>query len=120
VRIVVDRVPSFRLTVVGDGPLRDELHALRDRLRLQGSVEFLGERTDVHTLLSDADIFVLSSLKEGLALTLLEAMATGLAVVATDVGGNREVVNPRKDRTSRPEPIPRVPGRGGTGVGRSP
>ena len=94
VRLVVDRVPDFRLTMVGDGPMREELHALREALQLGGHVDFLGERKDVAALLANADIFVLSSLQEGLSLTLLEAMASGLAVVATDVGGNREVVIP--------------------------
>lgn len=92
VRLVADRAPDFHLTVVGDGPLREELHALRDRLGLRDHVALLGERSDVPALLAAADLFLLSSLQEGMSLTLLEAMASGLAVVATDVGGNREVV----------------------------
>jgi glycosyltransferase involved in cell wall biosynthesis len=96
VRFAVDRVPEFRLTIVGDGPMHDELLALQAALGLQRNVAFLGERHDVPALLAEADLFVLSSLKEGLSLTLLEAMAMGLAVVATDVGGNREVVIPGK------------------------
>jgi glycosyltransferase involved in cell wall biosynthesis len=94
VRLMADRVPDFRLTVVGDGPRREDLLADRDRLGLRDRVDFLGERADVPALLAQADLFVLSSLQEGLSLTLLEAMAAGLAVVATDVGGNREVVVP--------------------------
>lgn len=95
-RLVVDRVPDFHLTIVGDGPMRDELLELHTALKLKEHVDFLGERHDVPELLAEADLFVLSSLKEGLSLTLLEAMAMGLAVVATDVGGNREVVIPER------------------------
>jgi len=94
VRIVVDREPSFRLTIVGDGPRRNELHELSQKLTLGDHVVFLGERNDVPQLMARADLFVLSSLQEGLSLTLLEAMASGLAVIATDVGGNRELVTP--------------------------
>jgi sugar transferase (PEP-CTERM/EpsH1 system associated) len=92
VREVVHRQPEFRLTIVGDGPIREELHSLCESLGLVGHVHFLGDRRDIPTLLANADLFVLSSIEEGLSLTLLEAMASGLAVVATDVGGNREVV----------------------------
>jgi sugar transferase (PEP-CTERM/EpsH1 system associated) len=91
-RRVADAEPGFRLDIVGDGPARAELVALRDELALGGHVRFLGCRDDVAGLLSGADFFVLSSVTEGISLTLLEAMATGLPVVATDVGGNREVV----------------------------
>jgi sugar transferase (PEP-CTERM/EpsH1 system associated) len=95
-RLVADRVPEFRLTIVGDGPMRDTLRQQHLALRLHEHVEFLGERYDVPALLANSDLFVLSSLKEGLSLTLLEALAMGLALVATDVGGNREVVIPGK------------------------
>jgi len=55
-------------------------------------VRLAGERNDVGERLSQSDLFMLSSLSEGVSLTLLEAMAAGLPVIATDVGGNREVV----------------------------
>jgi sugar transferase (PEP-CTERM/EpsH1 system associated) len=93
-RLVVDREPGFQLTVVGDGPDRARLEALAGELGLGGHVHFLGMRSDVRELLGAADLFVLSSLTEGISLTLLEAMAAGLPVVATEVGGNREVVVP--------------------------
>jgi sugar transferase (PEP-CTERM/EpsH1 system associated) len=92
VRLVVDAVPDFRLDIVGDGPEREALERLSAELRLEKHVCFLGERTDVNTLLGNAGLFVLSSLGEGLSLTLLEAMASGLPIVATEVGGNPEVV----------------------------
>jgi len=106
VRLVVNEVSDFRLNVVGDGPMRQELLDFRDQLGLAGSVEFLGERDDVPELLARADLFVLSSLQEGLSLTLLEAMASGLPVVATDVGGNRELVSPWKTGLLVPKQSP--------------
>lgn len=92
VRIVADAEPAFQIDIVGDGPHREPLESLCDELRLRPHVKFLGFRNDVHKLLSDADFFVLSSVEEGLSLTLLEAMASGLPIVATRVGGNPEVV----------------------------
>jgi glycosyltransferase involved in cell wall biosynthesis len=90
--VAVERVPNLRLRIVGDGPEREKLEALTQELGLTGRVEFLGERHDVPALLSQAAFFVTSSLTEGISLTLLEAMAVGLPVVATSVGGNREIV----------------------------
>lgn len=85
-------LPDARLVVVGDGELREELHrAVRER-GLEDAVIFTGRRDDVADVLSAFDVFVLSSSTEGLALTLIEAMAAGLPVVATRVGGNAEVV----------------------------
>jgi sugar transferase (PEP-CTERM/EpsH1 system associated) len=92
VRLVVDRHPAFRLDLVGDGSERGALEGLRRDLGLEAHVRFVGYREDVQALLQESDVFALTSRTEGLALTLLEAMAAGLPVVATDVGGNREVV----------------------------
>lgn len=86
------RVPELKLKIVGDGPERAALEALAESLNLRNSVEFLGERHDVPNLLTQAGFFVTSSLTEGISLTLLEAMAVGLPVVATHVGGNPEIV----------------------------
>jgi sugar transferase (PEP-CTERM/EpsH1 system associated) len=91
-RLVIDRAPDFRLDIVGDGPVRGELESLTAELGLQEHVSFLGLRKDVRALLPAAEFFVLTSLSEGLSISILEAMAAGLSVVATDVGGNREVV----------------------------
>ena len=80
------------LTIVGDGP---ELPALLSRARaldLGGSVHFVGVRRDVAAVLTAFDVFALSSTSEGISLTLLEAAAAGLPIVATRVGGNSEVV----------------------------
>jgi sugar transferase (PEP-CTERM/EpsH1 system associated) len=92
VRLVVDEVPDFALDLVGDGPHRDMMETLCRELDLQANVRFLGFRSDVHQLLSQSHLFVLSSQQEGLSITLLEAAATGLPIVATRVGGNPEVV----------------------------
>jgi glycosyltransferase involved in cell wall biosynthesis len=82
-----------RLAVVGEGPLRDELLAERDRLGLDGgTVRFLGRRSDVPDLMAAADGYLMSSAWEGLPLVLLEASAARLPIVATDVGGNDEIV----------------------------
>jgi glycosyltransferase involved in cell wall biosynthesis len=91
-RRIVDVRPEFRLALVGDGPERQGLEQLRRELALEESVRLAGERNDVGERLSQSDLFMLSSLSEGVSLTLLEAMAAGLPVIATDVGGNREVV----------------------------
>jgi glycosyltransferase involved in cell wall biosynthesis len=92
VRRVADELPTFRLEIAGAGPCRDELHQLVTDLRLADQVRFLGEVSDVPTLLGRARLFVLPSQTEGVSLTILEAMARGLPVVATHVGGNPEVV----------------------------
>ncbi len=78
--------------IVGGGRRIDEVRALAAGLGLADAVHFLGERHDVPDLLNAMDIFVLPSYSEGLSLALLEAMAAGLPVVATAVGGTPEVV----------------------------
>jgi glycosyltransferase involved in cell wall biosynthesis len=80
------------LLLAGDGPLQSELRRLAERLEVERFVHFLGRRADIENVLAAADIFVLASHTEGLSNALLEAMAAGKAVVATDVGGNSEVV----------------------------
>jgi sugar transferase (PEP-CTERM/EpsH1 system associated) len=92
VRLVIDRLPQFELDIIGDGPAHTEVIALHKELGLQGKVRLHGTREDVADWLAKADMFVLSSVSEGISLTLLEAMASGLPIVATDVGGNSEVV----------------------------
>jgi glycosyltransferase involved in cell wall biosynthesis len=80
------------LLLIGDGPLRPELEAQVRTLGIEGRVHFLGVRSDVADLLRAADVFTLTSVSEAASLTLLEAMATGLPVVVTAVGGNPEIV----------------------------
>ena len=83
---------SAHLAIAGEGPLRPELEARIARLGLGGRVRLLGARNDAADLLEACDVFVLSSVREGLSVTLLEAMRAGRAVVATAVGGNAEAV----------------------------
>ena len=83
---------AFRTRIVGDGPERERVEAERRSLGLEDAVELLGERRDVPALLAAADIFVLSSRSEGMPVSILEAMAAGLPVVASNVGGVAELV----------------------------
>jgi glycosyltransferase involved in cell wall biosynthesis len=83
---------AFTALIAGTGPLREQLESLAAILKLD-NVRFLGNRDDVPQVLAAMDIFVLSSESEGLSNTIQEAMATGLAVVATHVGGADELVD---------------------------
>jgi sugar transferase (PEP-CTERM/EpsH1 system associated) len=82
----------LRVVLVGAGPMESELRARARALGLGARTWFAGAVTDVPALLSSFDVFVLTSLMEGISNTLLEAMACGLPVVATAVGGNVELV----------------------------
>jgi glycosyltransferase involved in cell wall biosynthesis len=93
---LLEVVPDARLLVVGGGPLRKELETLAAALGIAPYTRFTGERSDVAALLGAMDVFCLPSLTEGTSLTLLEAMATALPVVATAVGGTPEVVTDRR------------------------
>jgi len=84
----------LRLVIIGEGKQRPELEARISHLGLGGQVGMLGNRSDIAALLAEFDIFALSSVAEGMSVTLLEAMATRLPVVATAVGGTSEVVLP--------------------------
>ncbi len=84
--------PAVRFLIVGEGPLHGELESLARERGLAKQVIFTGVRRDIPELLSLMNVFVLSSYSEAHPLTILEAMAAGKAVVATDVGGNAESV----------------------------
>ena len=83
---------SLRLLIVGDGPLKEELESMAVQLNLHTSVRFLGHQTDVARFYAMADVFVLPSWTEGMSNALLEAMAAGVPVIASNVGGNLDVV----------------------------
>lgn len=91
-KLLTEKTTEFHLEIIGDGPLRCVLEATVKDLDLDKYVSFSGMRHNVSELLRQLDVFVLSSTTEGISLTLLEAMATELPIVATDVGGNPEVV----------------------------
>jgi sugar transferase (PEP-CTERM/EpsH1 system associated) len=80
------------LVIAGDGPCREELAALIKELAIGDRVRLLGERNDIPLILRALDVFVLSSIGEGISNAILEAMAAGLPVIATRVGGNVELV----------------------------
>lgn len=89
--------PHVRLLVAGDGQDRAALERLTDEKGLRHMVRFLGNRSDVDALLDASDFFVLPSDREGLPLSVLEAMAHGLPIIASGVGGIPEVVEHRKE-----------------------
>ncbi len=93
-RLVVDQESRAKLLIIGDGAERDKLEQQVVQLGLGEQVRFLGSRSDVPDILQCLDVFVLSSKEEGLPLCILEAMASGLPVVATNVGGIPTVVRP--------------------------
>ncbi len=84
--------PEAELVVVGDGPRAGEIQKLSYGLGLSRKVKFLGFRTDVPDILSTFDIFVLSSHTEGFGMSILEAMAAQVPVIASNVGGIKEVI----------------------------
>ncbi|MBI4488810.1 MAG: glycosyltransferase [Deltaproteobacteria bacterium] len=90
--LVIGQVPEARFFLVGDGPLRAELQSQARRLGIEDKVHFAGWVEDSAWVLSQMDVFVLPSHMEGMSNSLLEAMAAGKPVVATNVGGNPEVV----------------------------
>ena len=88
---------SIQLVLVGDGPLKGELQGEADALGLRSQVRFLGVREDIPDILAASDVFALSSDAEGNPLALMEAMAAGLPVVATAVGGVPELLTHGRD-----------------------
>lgn len=91
-RIVRERVPGTGCVIAGRGALAEALREEARRLGIEDGVRLLGFRADVPRVLAALDVFALPSLSEGLPLAAIEAMAAGRPVVATDVGGAREVV----------------------------
>ena len=91
-QMVARVAPNVKLLLIGDGALREELAAQAVETGLAHSVVFLGERNDIPEILACTDIYINSSLNEGLPFSVLEAMAAGVPVVATMVEGNRELV----------------------------
>jgi glycosyltransferase involved in cell wall biosynthesis len=85
---------DVHLLIVGDGPQRDRLERFRRQVRIEDKVHFLGHRNDVPRLLPHFDALWLASEYEGLPNVVMEAMAAGVPVVATDISGNRDLVVP--------------------------
>jgi glycosyltransferase involved in cell wall biosynthesis len=95
--IVRRQLPRARLVIVGDGPERARLEACVDASNAAASVDIIGYRAGVRQLLPAADLYVSSSISEGISITILEAMAAGVPVVATAVGGTPEVLPTPED-----------------------
>lgn len=89
---VAEQLPDAVLLLAGDGQDKLVMEQLAKQLGIEKQVRFLGVRTDVPRLMTAADVFVLSSLSEGISVTLLEAMASGVPICTTNVGGNGEIV----------------------------
>ena len=99
---ILARYPDASFTFVGDGPRREALELLTRALGISERVRFMGESRDVAPILAGHDLFVLPSRSEAFPNALIEAMATALPVVATDVGGIPEVVRPGSGLLVRP------------------
>jgi len=90
--LVLNKRNDVSFLWVGDGPLKEKLQARAKELGLEKKALYLGSRDDVPNVLAALDVFVLPSISEGLSYSILEAMASSLPVVATDVGGNSELI----------------------------
>jgi len=90
---------NLRLVIVGDGILMPKLKSMVEQAGAQSVVFFAGQQDNVHEWMNQMDIFVLPSLAEGVSNTLLEGMACGLPYIATNVGGNADLVLPQHENT---------------------
>lgn len=89
---VRQQLPHFKLLLIGEGPERAKIEKEIEQRQLSGNVVMLGQRSDVRRLLAAADVFLLTSISEGIPVTFVEAMGAKLPVVSTAVGGVPEVV----------------------------
>jgi glycosyltransferase involved in cell wall biosynthesis len=87
------QMPSAHLVLLGDGPLKPELEKQARQTQYKDSIHFLGYRTNIEALLRGIDVFVLSSIAEGMPRVILEAMASGVPYISTKVGGIPEILN---------------------------
>jgi len=86
-RLLLQEHPRCTLDLLGDGELRQPMETYSKELGIREKVRFLGSRSDVYSYLQEADIFLMPSKFEGMPMTIIEAMGTGLPVVASPVGG---------------------------------
>ena len=95
--------PPFELLFVGDGPLRPALEKQAEQLQIRHLVQFVGDRADIPGLLASMDVSVVPSRSESLSNVILESMAASVPVLATDVGGNRELLGNERGLLVRPD-----------------
>jgi len=95
-RLVIKKIPDTEFFIVGDGPLREKLVNMVKRYNLSKNVVFCGELTDVRKKMKDSDLYVRPSLLEGFPYGVLEAMASGLPVIATKIGGTADLLTHEK------------------------
>jgi glycosyltransferase involved in cell wall biosynthesis len=91
-KLVLEQIPDTYLVIAGQGEEEQKLKELAVELGTADKVTFIGLRFDLPEIYQLFDVFLLTSFSEGISVTLLEAMASGVSAVVTDVGGNREVV----------------------------
>ncbi len=103
---------NARLMMIGDGPLKNDAEAILDEAGCPELAWLPGARDDVPDIMRQMDVFVLPSLSEGISNTILEAMATGLPVIATRVGGNAELVDENETGLLVPPADPEAMARG--------
>jgi glycosyltransferase involved in cell wall biosynthesis len=93
---ILEKSPKVKFVVMGDGPMKNEIHQYAEKLGLSQEVDFSGYRTDIPAVLADLDVFLITSKTEGLGTSILDAFACKVPVVATDAGGIRELVENEK------------------------
>ena len=91
-KLMTEKIDNIKLLLIGSGPLKPELVKVAESLEIADKIIFTGNRRDVPEILKIIDVFVLSSIREGFPVVLLEAMSSGLPIVTTDVDGNGELV----------------------------
>lgn len=91
-QIVIKRDPNIKFILIGEGILKEKLKTRIQELKIEKNVFLFGEKRDIHNYYNLCDISLLSTFGEGFSNTILESMGMGKTVIATDVGGNREVL----------------------------
>lgn len=94
---ILSDIPGAKLLIIGEGRMKEKLVSLAKKLGIEQHVFFVSETSDTKEVLFDLDVFVMPSLKEGLGLALMEAMACGLPVVGTAVGGIKNLIQDGKN-----------------------
>lgn len=90
--LVLNSFPTAKLTLIGDGPERAALEAQTTALNLSNHITFTGKSPDPTTILRESDLFILPSREEGMSIALLEAMALGMPLVASEIPGNQKLI----------------------------